>query len=196
MLRLLQASAFAALLFVAPFANSGVATWQLHNVTFTDGGTASGFFTLDDDAPGFLGAMEIHTTTVGTFPGNTYTLANVVPPVSNVVHIGQLQITGPTGFLAMTFQETLFTQQVDVLVPTPGQLVDFDLTNPQNYEYLYNSTFALRNIVSGSLIAIPQPDVSVFLGIGLAVLLLAGRLSRRGGRVTLPRRERMLASAS
>ena len=69
-----------------------------------------------------------------------------------------------------------------VRVPPLGQVVPTDLSNAQNYEYLYATTQDLRYVAAGNAVAIAVPEPSTFLslGIGVAALLLAAvRGSRR-----------------
>ena len=53
-------------------------TWTLQDVTFTDGGTASGNFSLNQY--GYVSDFSITTTMVGSFTGNTYAVQTSISP--------------------------------------------------------------------------------------------------------------------
>ena len=149
------------LLVALSYASAATQTWQLQGVTFADGAQASGSFTLDDAALGFLQALDINTTAAGSFPAGEYNLANLVGPIGDVVRVNQLDITSPNGFLLLTFSSNLLdcTPVCTVQSVPFGTVYDLDLSGsptPHSYEYLYNTTQELRAVSAGSVMAVPE----------------------------------------
>jgi hypothetical protein len=56
-------------------ANAAPLTWQFHDVQFTDGATASGYFEYEPQGNFILNKFEIHVSN-GTLPGAIYTASN------------------------------------------------------------------------------------------------------------------------
>jgi hypothetical protein len=172
---IIQLGLAAVLLLGAASARSAVVTWHLDGVVFEDGGTASGFFTLDDSAPSFLADYAITTTAAAGFPAGDYRLANLVGPVVDVVRFNAMLITSPTGFLALTFDSDILefdptsTPSIS-LVPGGTIALNTDAVPPASYEYLYNTTQALRGITGGTIVAVPEPAASALLAAGLVAL--------------------------
>ena len=75
-------AAFMLLLGGWPSARADVVTFTLENLTFSDGGTASGSFSLDLTTD-LVTSNNITTTTVGGFPGTNYATA---PPANFFEH--------------------------------------------------------------------------------------------------------------
>lgn len=173
------------LLFIAgglSFGNTAQAafagfTWTLQDVTFADGGTASGSFSLN--TYGYLSGASI-TTTNGTgdgFVGATYTAANAILNNANF----------PNTFL-ITFETANYQGALNFLfdytLDSPRQVNPITLAASWECEGSYNcylnSGGLSRNVTSGA--AVPEPGVMGLLAIGLAGAAFVGRRSNRFGK--------------
>jgi hypothetical protein len=93
-----------ALSALLPTAAQAQITWDVTGV-FNDGGTLTGSFSLD--SYGFLDNLDLVTSTTGTFPGYTYTLAS--GPASNGVN-SVISQPGPyTQALYLNFNDSITT---------------------------------------------------------------------------------------
>jgi len=99
MSRLAHVAVFVVAFLFAPVSQSAVVTWELQGVTFVGGGTASGFFTLDDSAPGFVRDYSIQTTDAGAFPGQDYNMANLTGSISDINHFYEFHFSNATAGL-------------------------------------------------------------------------------------------------
>jgi hypothetical protein len=151
-----------------------VIVWTLENVTFSDGATASGTFTLDESFPGLLSAVDIHTTESASIPAHHYVTS------SADIRSSQMFINDGARLLAMTFQFPIASSSGTEIVG--GGTNPIDLANPQNYEYLYSSTLALRTITGGQITAVPEPATVLLLIGGLGVLGFVYRTKRQDSR--------------
>jgi hypothetical protein len=158
-------------------------TWTLQNVTFADGGTATGSFVVDTTLPFFSRVLSYNITTSGgnvtNFPSFTYengVAPNELPSLSDS---GELQLSTSllnpnlppqTGSrtLLLRFSESLLTAQGTVSV----------LTGFNSFECWSCST--LRTVSGGSAVPtfnapIPEPGTCAMLAAGLAGLTLLRR---------------------
>ncbi len=177
---IIQLGLVAVLLLGATSARSAVVTWHLDGVVFEDGSTATGFFTLEDSAPGFLSDYEITTTPAAGFPAGDYRLANLVGPVGDVVRFNAMFITSPAGFLSLSFDSSILefdpTSDPSIsLVPGGTIALNTDDVPPVSYEYLYTTTQALRGVTGGTIVAVPEPATNALLAAGLLALGWAAR---------------------
>jgi hypothetical protein len=179
---LLWVALSAALFTDAEVASAEVVRWDLQNMKFDDGGTASGFFFWNADQPGgqFITDFDIKVSGGNTaiFPAFEYTPANT--PItagdarfSNMIFFGQNFMGSNKG-------------RAFVLTVTPG-LTDAGGTSvmatdqPPGSEELFPPPIYSRHIVPGgqvTAITVPEPSRAIFLALGLAALVVCVALWR------------------
>jgi hypothetical protein len=158
--------------------------WVFQDVTFGDGGTLTGSFVLDDAVPNWITAVDITTSfTSDVFAGATYSEANLITVGGS---LSQFSFTSGDGqyVLAFTPAEDLgfnFPSGLGVVTFPYGTTVDLDLDNFQNYEARF-APAALRQYVTGSIVAVPEPSAVAMFGIGLSALAFAGLRRRSNAR--------------
>ena len=163
-------------------------TWTLQNVTFADGGTASGEFTLNPY--GFLDSSSITTTTptpatAGSFTGNVYTYpGNSINPVLDASSLNTVQITFQIDYLHalnLVFQYTVDSgnPQINPLILA---LSSFECEGSSscatgNIVNIANDGGKIRYVSSGAVVtglaAIPEPSA-----LGLLMMGAAGAYTR------------------
>jgi hypothetical protein len=137
--------------------------WTLKNVTFSDGGTASGSFAINQY--GQIQSWDVTTTTGTALTGYDYTpIINAMLEDNDTVLI--LNRAGYDGYLYLTFENSLF------LAAASDPLVLVDSYECSGYEQVNGSCgrSVERTIASGS--AVPEPmSMSLFgtalLGLGI-----------------------------
>jgi hypothetical protein len=161
------------LFFVATAARANVIVWQLDNVVFDDDATATGTFTLDDNFPGLMSAVDIKVSGSANFPAFHFT---GLPPDVRGTQI--LFDVGTSRGLHMTFQHPIANSGSSQIV-FEGSPNPIDFTNFQNFDCIIQpgNTCLFRHIVSGQIIAVPEPEAYALLAAGI-LLLLAKRRAR------------------
>jgi hypothetical protein len=153
-----------------------IATYTLSNVTFADGGTASGTFEIDRGGTDTVFLTNITTTTTATFAGTSYNgEGDLLDTGLNFLNFGNIDL--------LVFVNAARTQELELIVP---DLPFFTLPNPTEATILTSpSLLPLRSdeniqpdlspfrlVTGGSLIptaAVPGP----IAGAGLPGLILA-----------------------
>jgi len=157
------------LLFAASCAQADVVTWTLHNVTFDDGGTASGFFTVDttlDHLPHFDIVTTAGTTLKTPFeytPSSTVRAATGCSPCvggdNNAIEIA----SGNGRTLTWAFDGSIDKAGVRTIIANvnaPGETADF------------RDPSIVRTVIGGHIAAVPEPSAVAFLGFAVALLIL------------------------
>jgi MYXO-CTERM domain-containing protein len=134
--------------------------FQLVDVTFGPpfGGTATGTFTTNDAITSLLN-YDITTSSVAGYPGFEYTPATA-PDVFNGLPNGFDLSDSNRGphFLVLTFSGGLTATGATIIFPS--------------YEENSNALFPfMRNIVSGSVVGVPEPSSLVLGGLAAAAVL-------------------------
>jgi len=158
-------------LVVAPVSSASTVSWNLNNVTFSDGATASGAFTFDADS-NTLSDWNVSVTS-GVLSAFTYSPANS---------------TAGSYFQETGYQDELLfmvngsTRQLR-LTPLDA-LTDSGGIDPINFNTFGNGSGSVecyncapyREVVSGSFAtATPEPGSMALLGLGFASASLLAR---------------------
>jgi hypothetical protein len=150
----------------AQHATAGTIDWTLQNVTFTDGGTATGSFSTDSTT-GLLTALDITTSVDSTLGlGTTFDLASVSFNASNT-----FVMSIPGDQFSLDFANALSTPGADPL-----------LSGPINQE---DSHSAVRFVGGGDAVgvletpSVPEPATFALLGAGVAGLAVLRRRKAR-----------------
>lgn len=158
-------------------ARAGNIDYVLQNVTFDDGGTASGSFTVDPSS-GAIQTLSITTTAGSTlpgysysYPGGTLTLGQPAFFASSPDPTLSFELLMPpfpndTIVLELQFENPLTGGGVDPIVVGTGVSYECDNCNP------------FREVTGGDIAAVPEPLSLTLLGSGLVGLGVARR--RRG----------------
>lgn len=157
---------------------AAVIDWTLEGVTFDDGGTASGTFSINSST-GHLVSYDITTTAGSTLGGTVYD-----PSTAPSVGYGDygpnsfLLITAPgTTYITLEFLNPLTSGEIDPIV------TGYDsTTNTGSYEC--NNCFPFRLVTAGEAISLPVPEAPTWtmMLVGFAGLGWVGyRFSRRQG---------------
>ena len=175
-------SAFAVVMLITtPLVHATVVTWQLRDVTFFDGGSASGFFTLDDQTVDFITDFDIRTTAGATLPAFEYTPASTesfsIRTFDNTAYVYNVERLPGSGArqVRWLFLSTASPFINGTRLVTSGTLPlilngtsDEWISNPYSYRFRY--------VTGGAITAVPEPFTVAFLGIGAGLLM---RLHRR-----------------
>jgi hypothetical protein len=145
----------------------------LEGAMFYDGGTATGFFTLDDTAFGLVRDFDIHTSATASFPAATYNQGN-----GSTAEVGQLdiEIKGPPRVLLLRFLGSILDEDGSILAVQPG--LSFELRvgddSAQSREDLYDTSQTPRSRIVrvGSIVAVPEPSPFVLFGMGVAAIVM------------------------
>ncbi len=167
-------AAIAILLGTAGNAAATPMVWQLENVTFDDGGIATGTFTTDGNS---ITNWDITTTATAIMPAFTYTplTSDSFPSLAN-----------PGSLLDLNFYAfdnlRYLRLQVSPALATPGTyplLISNPPTTFLSYECGDNpGCSVIREVTAGEVASVPEPPAAMLLGAGLFALGLVRR-SRR-----------------
>jgi hypothetical protein len=143
--------------------------WTLKNVGFSDGGTASGTFAINQY--GQLQTFDVTTTTGSALSGYVYTpVINALLEDNDTVLI--LNRTGYDGYLDLTFLNPLSTPaSYDPIVAA----VSYECNGFQQVNGSCGTRSVERTVTSGG--AVPEPMTVVLFG---TALLGIGYVRRRG----------------
>jgi hypothetical protein len=156
-------------------ANANVLRWDLQNVTFQDGGTATGFFLYDADAPERQQLVGYDVTLgVGNaawpFPALRWTTAS---GGALDEQNGSLIFVGPTGLFdpvlgrGSMYLNLFFAR--DSLSDAGGAVTFTDLRVYDTY------SGPSRGGLTGYVVAIPEPSGTLLLALGLAAIMVVRR---------------------
>lgn len=155
--------------------SAGVLTETLQNVTFYDGGVATGSFTFDTVTSAISDwSISVSGGDTVSFPALTYGTSN------SVASFG----AGDLGLPRFTFEENTGNRHIALLLENPLPLSggldpfhiwpDGEAGHTAGFECLNCAPF--RNFATGSLDGVvPEPGVAVLTGLGLVVLVLRRR---------------------
>ena len=151
-------------------ANAGVIDYRLRNVTFDDGGTASGTFTVDSTT-GSIGTATFTTTAGAALPGYSYSWPN---PNFSLAQPGPfaLSLNPATSFFLINytsqyfveiqFQHNLNLGGVDPIYT--ATLFPFGL----HFSWECANCYPIRYVTGGAAVAVvPEPPNVALLGLGL-----------------------------
>lgn len=161
-----------ALCGIAGGASAKVLVWELHNVRFDDGGSATGFFIIDTRFPGLLRNFDITTTGGRTNPSFHYTPRSTSGAVNRLVSDGILLGQGKRNQLELA--AAIPGSQDSESLLSAGTL---HLSADPSREFLFPDD-VFRHVLPGATIA-SVPEASSFAATvaGLTVLALI-RLAR------------------
>jgi hypothetical protein len=167
---LLIGAALGATLGLAPTAHAFPSRVTLQDVTFSDGGTASGFFTLN--VSGYLANPTSVTTTAGSvLPGTSYSLSG--PSSNDATHVDFTIFDPPASH---AYQEGL-----NLIFEFPLGSVEQDPIIGGCEYTSYSCIGPAFRTITGGLGVIPEPMTLTLLGGGLLALSVARpRRSSRG----------------
>ena len=148
-----------------PLASAGTILWTLENVTFNDGGTASGSFDYNADTNTFS-SIDIITTAGSAFSGATYLAVDPGKPSTSmslavVPNAGSANIGTPVFDL---FFSSALTDGGGIIalndVLDEGTCTTTGCT----------SAIGLRSVTTGSVSAVPEPSSYCLTLIGIGLL--------------------------
>jgi hypothetical protein len=123
--------------------------YAFSGATFSDGGTLTGTFTTNDARNALLD-FDI-TTSLGTGIGFNYTSATATSSSTSLPFILVLNTPAPNNILQVTFGNL-------TAAGSPITIGTFDSFEQRG--------IARRDIVAGSVVAVPEPSTIALLGIG------------------------------
>lgn len=139
--------------------------WTLQNVTFDDGGTATGSFVYDADlgnAPAALSSINITTTSGSAYGGTSYSTA-FFTSLPNWLAVANAPVNATHG-LQLEFVSPLTNAGGTIAIAAV-------YAGNQNQEFTLPGGVNIRAITSGSVIsAVPVPGAVWMLGGALGVL--------------------------
>jgi len=145
-------------------ANAVTLRWTLHDVTFDDGGSATGRFTINSKS-GRVTGFDMTTTAGSAFGGLHYTSAgdgvlyDIAGPNSFAF------VAGSSGYINLVFVDPVKTVGVDALAFG-------DYTS-----YECNNCSLLRQVTGGfaTVVAVPEPATWGLLVVGFGLVGIAAR---------------------
>jgi len=147
-------------------------TWTLHDVTFSDGGTASGEFTINQS--GFLSGSSITTTAVGSFTAESYIYpGNSINPNFDYPSPNTFQITFQIDYTHALSLDFLYTVDLSNPQINPLNLISsFECEGSYscytgNAANIIASGGIIRSVTSGVAMT-PEPTALSLLVIGVA----------------------------
>jgi hypothetical protein len=164
----------------AEVASAKVLRWDLQNVTFEDGGTASGFFLFDADIP-FVNHTDRPPTTglvswdiavegeappcpPECFPPYRFTPSSTSYGAADASSLG---LVGPSFYDPGGRNSLHFGLGFDTPLSDAGGAVQ--VTGGQSWSYFCCTNS--RSVITGQVVAIPEPSEALFLALGLAALV-------------------------
>lgn len=158
-------------------------TWTLNNVSFWDGGSASGYFVVDTTSPGFVYDYHITTTAGNFYAGQEY------PPAFPSTGDQRGEVTSQGFFASIFVYDFSFRFDLlidaDVLHTTRGTYqvltgCEVDLSPCSVETASFFADGIRRSVSAGTVTATMIPEVSsfVYVAVGAALLVLV-RLRRR-----------------
>jgi len=168
-----------ALSVAASISHATVVTWNLQNVAFDDGGTASGFFTIDT-ATGNAADFDVKTTA-----GTTITSAFEYSPAN--AQFAEASTSGGTFAVIHTPNQPLpqhafeLLLDKDLLTTTSGTVQIVQGPSSAEIVLLGDGTRLIRSMNDGgSITAVPEPSIFVLLvAMMLGLPLLRLRIAPR-----------------
>jgi hypothetical protein len=147
--------------------------FQLADVMFSDGGTATGAFTTNDALTALI-TYDITTTTESSFPGFEYTPATALIATNGLPLLFELDSNSSPGHaLRLNFTGGLTATGAPLSVGSSSEIFS---TGPIGVE---------RHVTSGSVVGVPEPSSLVLGGIaaaaGLGLWAWRHRAARRVG---------------
>jgi hypothetical protein len=159
----------AALLAGGSRAEAGVIDFTLQNVTFDDGGTASGTF-VADSATGVVRSIDIVTTAGSRMGGTIYT--SVMGQPSFFADTPNSFFAQNGSYITLAFQHALTMAGADPIITAIGRFgigQSYECTNCATYRVVTGGQ------ALGVALDVPEPISLAALGTGLLALGLARR---------------------
>jgi hypothetical protein len=161
------------LLFSACVAQARIVIWTLEDMRFSDGSTATGFFTLDNEQASFLANFSL-TTTRGILPGAQYTPTTIA---SVLVSRNEVMLATRATVLDLWVSESLFDLNSQPTIPTAKLALNTIRVPPVSSEHDVNFAHS-RLLTMGRIAAIPETSTHAFFGLGIYALWLTCKRCR------------------
>jgi hypothetical protein len=159
-------------------------TWMLQGVTFDDGGTASGDFTLNQY--GFLSSSSIITTSVvNGFSGNTYLFpGGSINPNFDASPPNTFRITFQADSTHALSLDFLYTLDLNNSTINPLKLnLSSSFECEGSYSCYNGSGGTIRYAISGGAVPAPEPTTLGLLLIGAAGAVAQMRARKQRARI-------------
>ena len=183
------------LVLSACVADARIVTWTLEDVMFSDGSTATGFFTFDSEQASFLADFSIATSS-GILPGTQYTPATIS---SLLVSRNEVVFARQDTVLDLWVSDSLFDLNSQPTIPSPKLALNNIRVPPVSNEHDVSLTRS-RLLTMGSIAAVPETSSYAFFGFGICALCLLRKRYRRtianiAGSAASPARAALRASS-